>query len=122
MYLKENAITLLASGDDIDLNVTAETTLYTCPAGKTCVITHVVMRGASGALASASISFGWNTGNADDVIANGVRALTGSTSYEAMAAKSDAVVGIAAGTFKVDVNTAEGGALTADFDVFGYLY
>lgn len=119
--LRSNADTLLATVDSIDLNALAETTLYTCPVGFICVITKVVLRNLSGALATASISFGWDTGDADDVIANGVRALTGATNYEIIGAKSDAVRGIAGGTFKIDVNTAEGGALTGSVDVFGYL-
>ena len=121
MYLRENALALLAIANDINLNATAETVLFTCPAGKICIITHIVMCQASAALGTASISFGWNTGSADNVIANGSRTLTGATSYEVIVAASDAVHGVAAGTFKIDVNTAEGGALTADFKVFGFL-
>lgn len=121
MDIREVADSLLSS-TAIDLNAVAETTLFTVPAGKSCVITKVILRGASGALATASISFGFNTANADDVIANGVRTLTGATNYEIIPAGSDSVRGAAAGTFKLDVQTAEGGALTAAIDVFGYLY
>ena len=117
---------LLANGVEesieIDLNALGETVLFTVPTGKSCIITKVIMHTSSGALASASISFGFNTANADDVIANGVRPLTGATNYEIIPAKSDAVRGAAAGTFKIDVNTAEGGVLTAKFAVFGFLY
>lgn len=120
-HLKEIAETLLATVDSIDLNATGETNLYTCPTGYICVITKVVFRKASGAVATASISFGWNTGDADDVIANAVRALTGATNYEIIPAKSDAVRGAASGNFKIDVNTAEGTARTASVDVFGFL-
>jgi len=122
MDATENVDCLLATSGAIDLNTTAETTLYTCPVGKTCVITKVVMRAPSAAIGTASISFGWNTANADDVIANGVRTLTGATNYEIISAKSDAKLGSAGDTFKIDVNTAEGAADTAIFDVFGYLY
>ena len=122
MYLKENAITKLDSVTGVNLNSVAETTLYTCPVGKSCVITHVVIHTPSTALATASLSFGWNTANADDVIANAVPALTGATNYKVLVAKTDAVLGAASGTFKVDVQTAEGGALTATLDVFGYVF
>lgn len=125
MYLKENAITLLESSDDINLNAAAETALYTCPAGKNCIITHIVLRNVVGAglpLGTASISFGWNTGNADDVIANAVRAITAATNYEVIYTKSDAEKGAAAGIFKIDVQIAEGAVLTCTIDVFGYLY
>ena len=124
MRLKENSLAFLATLDDIDLNAVAETLLYTCPAGFVCYVHSVVMRKATGAglpLGTASVSFGWNTANADDVIANGVRALTAATNYEVIGAGSDSENGVAAGTFKIDVQTAEGAALTCSVDVFGYL-
>lgn len=114
--------TVLASVASIDLDAVAETTLYTCPAGKSCIITKVVIRAPDGAIATAEESFGWNTGNADDVIANAQRALTGATNYIIIGAANDAVRGAAAGTFKIDVQVAEGGARTATIDVFGYLF
>lgn len=122
MYLREKADTLLESTSSVDLNATGETTLYTCPAGKSCIVTHIVMRSPSAGVTTASLSFGWDTGDADDVVANAVVSLTGSSHYEVIEAKSDATIGSAGGTFKVDVNTAEGSALTATFDVFGYLF
>lgn len=114
--------TLLASEDSIDLNVVAETTLYTCPAGKSCIITKVIIRTPDGAIATAEESFGWNTGNADDVISNAQRALTGATNYIIVGAANDAVRGVAEGIFKIDVQVQEGGARTCTVDVFGYLY
>ena len=120
--IREYVDSLLANSDAIDLNALAETVLFTVPAGKSCIITKVIMHTPSAAVGTASISFGFDTGDADDVIANGVRTLTGATNYEIIPAKSDAVRGATAGTFKVDVNTAEGGALTAKFAVFGILY
>lgn len=122
MYLSENALTLLSSTAAISLNALAETTLYTCPTGKSCIVTSVVLRAPSAAVTTASISLGWNTANADDVIANGVRTLTGATNYIVIPAANDAVRGAAGGTFKIEVQTVEGGALTATVDVFGYLY
>lgn len=116
---------LLALITGIDLNAVAETTLFVCPAGKSCIITKVILHNVAGAglpLGTASISFGWNTAQADNVIANGVRAITDNTNYEIIPAKSEAVRGVAAGTFKIDVQTGEGAALTGDIAVFGYLY
>lgn len=113
---------LLVSMASIDLNAVAETTLFTCPAGLSCIITKVVIRAADGAVATAEESFGWNTGNADNVIANAQRALTGATNYIIIGATNDAVRGAAAGTFKIDVQVAEGGARTCTVDVFGYLF
>lgn len=124
MDAKQKTLALLATVNSIDLDAVAETTLYTCPAGMICYVHSVVMRKATGAglpLGTASVSFGWNTANADDVIANGVRALTAATNYEIIGAGSDSENGVAAGTFKIDVNTAEGAVLTCSVDVFGYL-
>ena len=122
MDIREVCESLLAEEVGLDLNAEAETTLFTCPAGKSCIITKVILKNADGAVTQASISFGWNTANADDVIANGVRSLSGTTNYEIIPAASDAVRGAAGGTFKVEVQTAEGGAQTADILVFGILY
>lgn len=125
MDMRTKADTLLASVDSIDLNATAETDLFVVPVGKSCIITKVVLRNVVGAglpLGTASISFGWNSGNADDVIANGVRAITAATNYEIIPAGSDSELGAAEGTFKIDVNTGEGAALTCTIDVFGYLF
>jgi hypothetical protein len=120
--LKEKAISLLGSLDDHDLNSTGETTIFTVPPGKSCIVTHVVMRNPSAGIATASISFGFNTSNADDVISNAVRTLTGTTNYRIIDADGDAVRGAAGDNFKIDVNTAEGASDTCDFDVFGYFY
>ena len=117
-----NMIELLASIDDVDLDALAETNLFTVPAGRGCIITEVVMRNADGAVGTAEESFGWNTGDADNVIANAQRALSGATNYIIVVAANDAVRGAAAGTFKIDVQVVEGGARTCTVDVFGYLY
>jgi len=115
---------LLASVADLDLNDETETTLYTVPAGKSCVITKVVMRLATGAglPVGASISFGFNAGTSDDVIGNAVRVLDGPTEYIIIPAKDKAVRGVATELFALNVNTAEGAVMTVTVDVFGYLY
>lgn len=122
MDIREVAESLLAEVVGVDLDAVAETTLFTCPAGKSCIITKVIIKNADGAVATAEASFGWNTANADDVIANAQHSLTGATNYIILPAIDDAVRGAAAGTFKADVQTAEGGARTADILVFGILY
>lgn len=124
MDAKQKTLALLTTFDDVDLNALAETTLYTCPAGMVCYVTHVVPRKAAGAglpIGTASISFGWNTANADDVIANAALVLTDGTNYKVIKAADNAVYGVAAGTFKIEVQTAEGAAATCSVDVFGYL-
>lgn len=109
----------------VDLDAVAETTLFTCPAGKSCIITKVIIRLPTGAglpMATIEASFGWNSANADDVIANAGRDLTAATNYLIVPAEADAEIGVAAGTFKIDVQVAEGGVLTATVEVFGYLF
>jgi len=115
----------LASSLAVNMNPGAPpamTVLYTVPAGKSCIITKVVIRNSSGNLTTASISFGFDV-NGSDVIANGTRTyLNDSTKYGVIPPINGAVRGAAAGTFKVAVNTAQGGAMTIDIDVFGYLF
>ena len=125
MDMRTKADTLLASVAGVDFDAVAETTLFTCPAGKSCVITKVVLRLAVGAglpMGTMECSFGWNTAQADDVIANAGRVLTAATNYLILVAAGDAEIGTAIGTFKIDVQVAEGAALTGTVEVFGYLY
>ena len=117
-------IELLASIDDIDLNDADETVLFTVPAGRGCIITKVIMRNATGAglPVGASISFGFNAGTSNDVIADAVYVLTAATKYIIIPAKDDAERGVAEGLFALNVNIAEGAVMTVTIDVFGYLY
>ena len=110
----------------VDLNPVAATpvltTLYTCPAGKSCIVTRVVLRAPSGNMTTARLSFGWNAVNANDVIADALHAeLTGPTLYTLVAPMIGAAIGVAAGTFKAAVNTKQGGAMTVTVGVHGYL-
>jgi len=121
--IREYADSLLANSGEIAVDGVAETTLFTVPAGKSCIITKVIMHSPTAAIGQASISFGFNAGaGANDVITNGVRALTGATNYEIIPAKSDAVRGVAGGTFNMIINTPETAADKAKFAVYGFLY
>lgn len=121
--LKENAITLLGTTDSVDMNTATATTLYTVPTGKSCVVTHVTVRNASTNLDTASYSFGFNSASFNDVITNATHTeLTGSTLYTVLSAKTGATRGAAGDTFKVLMNTLQGGAATTSMDVFGYLF
>lgn len=122
MYLKENAVTLLEVTTGVDMNAGATTNLYTVPAGKSCIITHVVCKNPSISLDTARWSFGFDA-NGSDCIADALHvALDGSTKYIVLKAEDGAVIGVAAGIFKIKVNTAQGAAATMDIEVFGYLY
>lgn len=107
----------------IDLNVLAETVLFTVPAGKECHVTKIVMHSASAAIGAAKIQCGFNTGPANDVIANtGIITLSITDYYIIFHAKDDAKIGAAADDFSLQVETQEGAADTVLIDVFGYLY
>lgn len=109
----------------VDLNPGAATpvmtTLYTCPAGKSCIVTRVVLRAPSGNMTTARLSFGWDAVGSD-VIADALHSeLTGATLYKLLAPMAGAKIGVAAGTFKAAVNTKQGGAMTVTIAVHGYL-
>ena len=119
--LKEKSVSLLVTAAAVDINNAAKQLAYTCPSGKSCVITEIVVRNLSEAAASNSISFGWNT-NANDVIANATYAsFTGSTVYTRINPMAGATRGTSAQIFGVIANTPSSAA-TATIDVFGYLY
>jgi len=121
--LRDNAITRLSTTTSVDMNTATATTLYTVPTGKSCIITHIVVRAASTSLTTASYSFGFNSAAFDDVVANATHTeLTGSTLYTVLIAKAGATRGVAADTFKVLMNTLQGSAATTTVDVFGYLF
>jgi hypothetical protein len=114
---------LLSSTAGVDMNTGTATTLYTVPTGFSCVITRVVVRNASTSLTTASYSFGFNSAAFDNVIANATHTeLTGSTLLTVLIPKIGATVGAAAGTFKVLMNTLQGGAATTTMEVYGYLF
>jgi hypothetical protein len=110
----------------VDLNAAGGTplltTLYTCPAGKSCIVTAVILRSCSGNMTTAKMSFGWDA-NGTDVIVDALHtALTGPTRYEKIIPIAGAKIGTAAGTFKAAVNTKQGGAMTVQVSVVGYIY
>ena len=112
----------LSTTTGVDMNTATPTALYTVPTGRSCVITRVVVRNASTSLTTASYSFGFNSATFNDVIANATHTeLTTSTLNTVLIAKAGSKTGAAADTFKVLMNTLQGGAATTTMDVFGYL-
>lgn len=121
--LKQEADSLLSTTTGVDMNTATATTLYTVPTGKSCIITRVVVRAASTSLTTASYSFGFNSAAFDNIIANATHTeLTGATLYTILSAKVGSTRGVAGDTFKVLMNTLQGGAATTTIDVFGYLF
>jgi hypothetical protein len=113
----------LSTTPAVDMNTATPTTLYTCSSGRSCIITKVVVRNASTSLTTASYSFGWTSAAFNDVIADATHTeLTGATLYTRIDAKAGATLGTSTGTFKVLMNTLQGGAATTTIDVFGYTF
>lgn len=120
---RESGIVKLATVAGVNLNTATPTTLYTTPAGKTAIITHLIVRLASTSLTTVSFSIGWNSATFNDVVANTTHTeLTGSTLYTVLPAKAGAAIGAAGGLLKLLCNTLQGGAATVTIDTFGYLY
>jgi len=112
----------LASVAGVDLNVVTKTTLCTVIAGKSCIITHVVVRNPSINLTTAEFGFGFNA-NANDVIASALHsALDGATKYIVLKAADGAVRGVAADVFGIKCSVAQGAEATATIEIFGYLF
>ena len=129
--LRENAIALLESTAAVDLNGAAgtETSLYTVPVGKTCIVTHIVIRGMSADAANAVATFGKTGGSCDEWRGDQtLSGLDGTTKYTVLYLDQGtndtpeaAVQFSAADVVGIEITTAAGSASTATIDVFGYL-
>ena len=121
-YAYQKTMFRLASVAGVDVNVATKSTLYTVPAGKSCIITHIIVRNPSINLTTANYGFGFNA-NADDVITSATHTeLDGSTKYAVLSAKAGAVRGAAADVFGVKCTVNQGAAATVTIEVFGYLF
>lgn len=122
MDLKEKSICLLASVAAVDMSGTpgSKADLFTVPAGKKCVITHIVVRVASGAL-GADYDFG-DGANCDTWLqAVDLQTVIAVTDYFVIESNNIMYKLLdAADVFGVKPIT--GTAETATIDVFGYLY
>jgi hypothetical protein len=111
----------LATVPLVNMNSGATQVLYTCPTGKTCIVTKVIVHNASASLTTASYSFQWNS--AGDVVANATHTeLVDNTVYTQLFPKVGATRGVAGATFDVIMNTLQGGAASTTMDVFGYTF
>lgn len=112
----------LSTTASVNLNVNTKTTLYTVPAGKTLIVTKVVVRAASTSLTTAEFGLGFNA-NADDVIAVAIHSeLTGATLFTLIPPKNGAIRGAAADVFGVRCNVVQGGAATCTIEVWGEIF
>ncbi len=112
---------LLNSSINVNMNSGAVQVIYTCPTGKFCVVTKVVVRNATVSLTTASYSFQWNT--TGDVITDATHPeLTGSTLYTQLFPKVGSARGSAGATFDVLVSILQGSTASVVIDTFGYTF
>lgn len=121
--LKENALSMLASGVAGMQTADGKTTLYTVPAGKKAVVTHVVVRQPTASLAGGT-SFSFGDGTNADTWKTGVSlaTMTGTDDYFVVS-KNDTVVAAvfdAGDAFGVKPVTGATADANAAIDVFGY--
>lgn len=121
--LEENAITRLASVNNVDVNTATPTVLYRVPFDKTCVITSIILHSASTDLDTASISIGYNSAAYDDIIADATHVeLADDTKYSALQPKTGAALGTGGAELCLKANTLQGAAATLTVELFGYLF
>ena len=136
--VKEICISRLSSTAGVDLNsAVAETSLYTVPIGKTCIVTHVVMRSFTDVCddAATEVSFGlagapteWRDGLLLSSVTTGASGTN--TDYvvltpdEGTSGTPEActLMFTAATVFTIECSVANGVAVTCTVDVFGYLF
>lgn len=128
--LKEKGIALLegnVSWDSSAANGT-ETTLFTCPIGKSAIVTHVIIRGAI--VKDATITLGVGTGSADDFLPDQtLSAMTAATSYTVLHLDQNTHdtpetghIVLTGEIFVLEITTQDADGGTAKVDTFGYLF
>lgn len=103
-------------------NTATKQALFTVPATKSCVITGIVIRGASAELTSLTLGFGFDSG-ASDVSATGAipDTLASATDLTRPVLVDPAPVGAAGQAFGVKCGVS-GGSNTFKVDVSGYYF
>lgn len=123
--LNQNAVTLLST-TTVPFNANGDTTLYTVPVGKRCVLSHAVVVAGADAGATTTLAIGQDTAETDFIPANTLSNLD---------AANDVVIvrpipnttplkskSYAAGTIiQAQVGTQSGGATNTIY-LFGFLY
>lgn len=124
---------LLSSTAAVDVSGVAEHVLYTVPAGKTAIITKVILRSCSGTLDMATdavAQWGCNAGTHNDVIgAKTLTAPTGTSSYQILLPTASNATGnvesalcAAAAEFTMSVTTSSTTSTTCTVDTWGFLF
>jgi hypothetical protein len=118
--LKDKAITLLGSVSGVDMKTAASTAIFTVPANRTLVITHVIVRNNTASLAGGT-SYSV-TGFRQAFSLNAITATT--TNYILIQGTDITSFTVQAASTVINwtVTTGATAAGTATIDIFGYLY
>lgn len=118
--------TLLATVTGINAKSTGQTTLYTVPTGKTCVVTAAIIRctAASSITNGPTASVGFtSTAYTDIYAAANMVALTGTTSIFGYSTVGMSASAVAATVIKFNISSAASGtSQTIAVDLIGYLF
>ena len=116
--LSENSITKISTTTGVDMKTAASTTLYTPPAGKSLIVSRVVIRSNSASLAGGTSYAGTNWRSGIDL--SGMTTTTGSRTL--LSVDNTTYVPVPALTaFQLVITTGSTAAATATVNVFGYL-
>ena len=124
--LKTVADSLLVSVAGVDMKTATTVSMYTVPAGKSAVITAVVVRNPSATL-SGGTSYAFGSGTNFNTFVSGISLTTMTTAtsdimYIVPATNNTKYTISAAGAvIGMKITTGSTGAATATIDVFGYL-
>lgn len=118
---------LLGSSGAFDVGSVAEDIIYTVPAGKTAIITRIVVRSCSASLNQDTDpvwQIGCNAGTHNDVVASATYTQpSGAATYKILSPiATEASTCAAASELSVNVTVAATGSTTCIFDAFGYLF
>lgn len=119
----------LSKTSSINMKSTGQTTLYTVPAGKTAIITHIMVRVTSASnvtgvpIITAGVTASWTSILASTTLTN----LDATGEYVLIHVSSPSIQTAAAGVIKLDVATAAtttggGDTYVAEVRLFGFLF
>ena len=122
--LKEKAITLLASGTAGMQDGDGKTTIYTVPTGKSCIITHIIVKNPTDSLAGGT-SYNFGDGADADTWKTGVdlSSMTATTDCMVITNDNSKYTVFDAGD-QIGIKPVTGATADADatIEIFGYIF
>jgi hypothetical protein len=112
----------------IDANSTLLQALFTLPASTAlfpvvgCVVSHLVIRGATISLSTVSVAAGWNAAGNNTFATATHTELTGPTLATVILATTGQTIGLPSGSFGIKNSIAQGVAANFTVDCFGYIF